>query len=132
MAYWLKLYCVALVLVLLMDLLWLGVLAKGLYQAELAPFLAKEVRWGAAALFYLLYAAGILFFAISPAVAQHSVQTAIVNGAFLGVLAYATYDLTNLATLEGWPLKIVWIDIAWGAFLSGTVAWVTFLCRRWA
>lgn len=103
------------------DLVWLGLVARGLYRRYLGHLLG-DVNWVAAIVFYLLFIVGIFIFAIMPAVSRESAGHAALMGALFGFFTYATYDLTNLATLEGWPPGIVFIDIAWGVFLTGTVA----------
>jgi uncharacterized membrane protein len=108
------------------DLFWLGVVARGFYRKELAEFLGP-VNWPAAIVFYLLYIVGILIFAIVPALRTESLMHAVIFGALFGFFAYATYDLTNLATLKNWPLTIVVVDIIWGAVLTGSVATVSYL-----
>lgn len=116
-------------LVILMDLLWLGVLAKDLYQTRLAHLLGPIV-WTPAFIFYCVYAAGVIFFAVHPALQASSLGKAAFLGGILGFLTYATYDLTNHATLKSWPLLITIVDILWGAFLTGTVASLSFLIAK--
>ena len=113
------------------DLVWLGIIAKGLYQKHLGSFLAEQVNWTAALIFYLLFIVGIFVFAIMPAVEKNSLQYALIYGALFGFFTYATYDLTNLATLKDWPVTIVIIDMAWGAFLCGSVATAGFFITRY-
>ncbi|MDZ4704558.1 MAG: DUF2177 family protein [Saprospiraceae bacterium] len=113
------------------DLVWLGVVAKGLYNKYLGNFLSDQVNWTAAIIFYLLFIVGIFIFAILPAVDKASLGKAILMGALFGFFTYATYDLTNLATLKGWPLTIVFIDIAWGSVLTGTVSAAGYTIMRW-
>ena len=113
------------------DLVWLGLVAKGLYQKYLGNFLAEQVNWTAAVIFYLLFIVGIFLFAILPAVEKNALSHAIIYGALFGFFTYATYDLTNLATLKDWPVTIVFIDVAWGAFLSGSVATAGFFITRY-
>ncbi|MCB9279051.1 MAG: DUF2177 family protein [Lewinellaceae bacterium] len=110
------------VLFFAIDLVWLGLIAKGLYQKYLGSLLSPKVNWTAAVVFYLLFIVGIFIFAILPAIERNSWQYALLYGALFGFFTYATYDLTNLATLKGWPLPVVFIDIAWGMFLTGSVA----------
>jgi len=100
------------------DTLWLGVVARGFYRAELGDLLAAEVRLGAAVLFYLVYAAGITIFAVLPAVRAESLSTALLMGGLFGFFAYATYDLTNLATLRDWSLRMSVVDMLWGTVLT--------------
>ena len=113
------------------DMLWLGLIAKGLYQKILGHLLAEQVNWTAAGIFYLLFIVGIFVFAIMPAVEKESFRYALIYGALFGFFTYATYDLTNLATLKDWPLKIVLIDIVWGAALTASVSISGFFIMRW-
>lgn len=104
------------------DLTWLGLIAKGLYAKYLGGLLSDQVNWTAAITFYLLFIVGIFLFVILPAAEKSSWQHALIYGALFGFFTYATYDLTNLATLKNWPLTIVFIDIAWGMALTGSVS----------
>ncbi|QSE96478.1 DUF2177 family protein [Fulvivirga lutea] len=113
------------------DLLWLGIIAKDLYNRLLGNFLAPNVNWTAAIIFYLLFIIGIFIFAIFPAIEKESAWKAILLGALFGFFTYATYDLTNLATLKDWPLKIVFIDIAWGIILTASVSVSGYYITRW-
>jgi len=108
------------------DIVWLGFIAKNLYRKYLGTFLSDQVNWAAAIVFYLIYIIGISIFAIYPSVNKDSVVNAILLGALFGAIAYATYDLTNLATLKSWPIRIVFIDIAWGAVLTAIVSLAGF------
>ena len=112
------------------DLLWLGVLARGLYQRFLGHLLG-DVNWGAAFIFYLLFIVGLFIFAITPALDRDSAGHAVIMGALFGFFTYATYELTNLATLDGWPLGIVFIDIAWGVVLTASVAFAGYHIMAW-
>jgi len=113
------------------DLLWLGIIAKDLYNRWLSDFLADKVNWPAAIIFYLLFIVGIFIFSILPAIEKGSVGKALVLGALFGSFTYATYDLTNLATLKDWPLKIVIIDIIWGACLTSVVSVSGYYIVKW-
>jgi len=124
-------YLLTFIVFLAVDLLWLGIIAKSLYQKYLGDFLSDKVNWTAAVIFYFIYVAGISIFAIYPAVNKGSVYHAILMGALFGIFTYATYDLTNLATLKGWPLPIVFIDILWGAVLSAIVSFSGFHIVKW-
>lgn len=121
-----KLYLVSLIVFFAIDLVWLGVIAKNLYKEQIGFLMSSDIRWGAAILFYCLYIAGLVFFAILPAFNEGNWSTALLYGAFFGLVCYATYDLTNLATLEGWPMKIVVYDLLWGSFISGLTSFITF------
>lgn len=120
----LKLFAVAFAVFIVIDLVWLVVIARKLYQKFLGYIMAKKVNWIAALIFYVIFIAGMTYFAIYNAV---SWSDALINGALLGFLAYATYDLTNLSTLEGWPIKITIIDLIWGTSLGALVSVITFL-----
>ncbi|BAX81444.1 DUF2177 family protein [Labilibaculum antarcticum] len=124
-------YLLTFIVFLMIDLLWLGIIAKNLYQKYLGDFLSDKVNWTAAFIFYFIYVAGISIFAVYPAVQKGSVLSAILMGALFGLFTYATYDLTNLATLKDWPLPIVFIDILWGAILSATVSLAGFHIVKW-
>ncbi len=116
---------------MVIDLLWLGVIAKNLYSKYLSSFISDTINWKAAIIFYLLFIVGIFIFCVMPAVEKKSLQHAIVMGALFGFFTYATYDLTNLATLKNWPIAIVFIDIIWGAVLTATVSASGFLIVKW-
>lgn len=128
---YLKLYLLTIPVFFAIDLLWLGVVAKNLYQKNLAHLLSPAVNWPAALVFYFVYIAGIILFAVRPALAEQSLAKAAVWGALFGFFTYATYDLTNLATLKDWPLKVVMVDIAWGTVLCTLVASASYLIGRW-
>lgn len=120
-----KLYLVSLIVFFTIDLLWLGVIAKDLYEEQIGFLMSSEVRWGPAIFFYFLYVAGLSFFVILPAFYQGNLISTLLCGGFFGLVCYATYDLTNLATLKGWPMKIVVIDLLWGTFISGITSFIT-------
>lgn len=113
------------------DMVWLGFVAKDLYRRHLNNFLSDEVNWTAAITFYLLFIVGIFIFVILPALEKNSLARALTLGALFGFFTYATYDLTNLATLKNWPLTIVFIDIAWGSFLTASVSAAGFTILKW-
>ena len=122
-----KLYAVALTAFLIIDLIWLGVVARSFYQAQMGHLMRANVNWAAAILFYLIFVAGIVVLVVWPAIEQKSLAQAIVLGAVLGLVTYAAYDLTNLATLEGFPITVAIVDLVWGAVLCSTVSAVTYL-----
>jgi uncharacterized membrane protein len=129
--YYLKLYLLTIPVFFAIDLLWLGVVAKNFYQNNLAHLLSPNVNWPAAFLFYFMYIAGIILFAVKPGLDAGSLAKAAVWGALFGFFTYATYDLTNLATLREWPIKVVVVDIAWGTILCTLVASGSYLIGRW-
>ncbi len=102
-----KLYLLTVPVFFAVDLLWLGVLARDFYRTNLGHLLSPTVNWPAAIVFYLLFIAGILYFAVLPALAEGSPGRAVLNGLLFGFFTYMTYELTNLATLPSWPLKVV-------------------------
>lgn len=122
-------YLVAAAVFLVLDLAWIGFVAQGLYERFLGDLLADEPNVAAAVLFYAIFLAGLVYFVIAPAVEQGSLRSALLRGAAFGLVAYATWDLTSLAVIEGFPVAIVPIDIAWGAVLAASVSTVT--CYVW-
>lgn len=115
-------YLATLVTFIAIDLVWLMWLARPTYVAEMGNLLKKEPQLTAAVAFYLLYAAGLVFFAVVPGIRAGSTINALFLGAALGLVAYGTYDLTNLSVVEGFNWRIAMIDLIWGTALSGAVA----------
>lgn len=120
-------YAAGAVTFLVLDLIWLGVVAKDLYQREIGALLLERPLYGPAAVFYLAYLAGILVFAVSPALNAGSWVTAAIYGALFGLMCYGTYDMTNLATLKNWSSTIAVVDMAWGTFLTASAAVTAYL-----
>lgn len=114
-----------------LDMLWLGLIAKNFYNDQLGALLSGRINWAAAAVFYLIYTFGIIYFAVLPGIAKNSLTEVTVRAALLGFVAYATYDLTNLATIRNWPIKLVLVDIAWGAALTAITAATSYLIAHW-
>lgn len=112
------------------DMIWLGLVAKNFYRRHLGFLLADTVNWPAAILFYLLFIAGLLVFAVRPTLLSGSALQSLALGAFLGLLCYATYDLTNLATVRNWPLIVTVVDLIWGSLLGASVSWLGWLFGR--
>lgn len=117
-------YLVALVAFLALDAVWLTLMGPRLYAPALGPLLAPRVDWLAAVLFYLLYLVGLLVFAVAPALQAGRAGVAVGRGALFGLVAYATYDLTNQATMRGWPWAVTLADLAWGGLVSATACGV--------
>jgi uncharacterized membrane protein len=115
-------YTATLIAFIAIDMVWLVWLARSLYVQEMGSLLRAQPNLTAAIAFYLIYAAGLVFFAVWPGVTAGSIMTAALYGAIFGFVAYATYDMTGLAVIEGFGLRIAIIDMVWGAVLSGTVA----------
>lgn len=129
---WLLAYGGTLASMLALDALWIGLYMAPAYKSALGDLMLDQPRIASAVAFYLLYAAGIAFLAVAPGLLALSWQTAAVHGAVLGLIAYATYDLTNYSILKVWPLGLTLADIAWGALLSclaATAGW--FAANRW-
>lgn len=122
-----KLYALALPIFFAIDLLWLGVVAKSFYAQQLGHLMRSPINWGAAVLFYLLFIVGLVVFVITPAMEKNSLLHAVALGAFFGFITYATYDLTNLATLKDWPLWVTIVDLIWGTVLASIVSTTTYL-----
>lgn len=123
----LKLYLIALPVFFSIDMLWLGLIAKNLYAKQIGFLMKSNINWTAAIIFYLLFIVGLVLFVIAPAVEKNSWLHALLFGALFGFITYATYDLTNLATLKDWPLLITIVDLAWGATLGAIVSVATYL-----
>jgi len=126
----LLLYLITLAVFFVVDMIWLGVVAKSFYRRHLGALMSPRVNWTAAALFYLLFIVGLVVFAVRPALAGGKPLSALFLGALLGLISYATYDLTNLATLKDWPLIVTVVDLAWGTVLGGAVSYVSALLGR--
>ncbi|MBS0426799.1 MAG: DUF2177 family protein [Proteobacteria bacterium] len=110
------------VVMIVIDLLWLGVIAKGIYQQGMGALMAPQPRLGAAAAFYLLYPVGLVVFAVLPGADAGSVWRAALTGALFGLFCYGTYDLTNMAVVRNWPVGLSLLDMAWGTLVSGVSA----------
>lgn len=131
MIYYIKLYAVALVVFLAIDMVWLGVIARGMYQKHLGYLMAPEINWWAAFAFYALFILGLLVFVIVPGLEEKSLFAVVWRAALFGLVTYATYDLTNQATVKNWPMLVTIIDLIWGAFLSMIVSMVSYSVGVW-
>lgn len=125
-----KLYVIAIPIFFLIDMAWLGLIAKKFYQEQIGTLLKTDVNWVAAIVFYFLFLAGLVFFAIEPAMQKNAWSEALFRGALFGLVTYATYDLTNLAVAKDWPLLVTIVDMAWGTALAATVATVTYVIAQ--
>ena len=124
------LYCISLAVFFIIDMVWLGLVAKGFYRRHLGELMTSKVNWAAAILFYFLFIVGLVTFVIRPAVQTGMPLQALLYGALFGLICYATYDLTNLATLKDWPLVVTIVDLIWGTVLGGTVSFIAALLGR--
>jgi uncharacterized membrane protein len=125
-------YVAAALVMLALDMLWLGVIAKGTYQQGIGHLMADKPNIPVAAIFYALYAAGVVIFVLVPQADGATWRTTLLMGALLGFFAYATYDLSNLATLRDWPVSLTLIDLVWGSFLTAAVAGAGKAAMDWA
>jgi uncharacterized membrane protein len=131
MAYNLKLYFATLVAFFAIDMVWLGFVARTFYRKHLGFLMAPKPNWLAAIIFYLLFIVGILVFVVVPGLDDDSLKTTLLRAALFGLITYATYDLTNLATLKDWPVLVTVVDLTWGVVLSVAVSCVGFLVGKW-
>jgi uncharacterized membrane protein len=122
-----KLFLIALPVFFVIDMAWLVLIAKNFYQKQIGFLMRPDINWFAAIIFYLLFIAGLVTFVISPAVEKHSWLHALLFGAFFGLVTYATYDLTNLATTKDWPLLVTIVDLIWGTVLAASISVITYL-----
>jgi len=121
-----KLYLIALPVFLAIDMIWLGLVAKNFYSKHLGFLMRPDVNWLAAIIFYLIFIIGLVIFVITPAIDKGLWTRALIFGALFGLITYATYDLTNLATLKNWPLIVTIVDLIWGMALSASVSVITY------
>ena len=129
--FYLKLYLCTLVGFLAIDAVWLAVVARGFYRRQLGFLLSDQPNWWAAVVFYLLFVVGLLVFAVVPGLQAGSLRKVLLLGAFFGLVTYATYDLTNLATVKNWPWIVTLVDMAWGAVLAAAVSAIGYAAGRW-
>jgi uncharacterized membrane protein len=128
--YYLKLYLISLFTFLIIDFLWLGLLARRFYGKYLGFLLSNKPIWIAAIIFYLLFVAGVLIFVVLPSLHTGSTKKVLLLGALFGLVTYGTYDLTNLALVKDWPWIVTVVDMCWGTFLSVIVSYVGFLTGK--
>jgi uncharacterized membrane protein len=123
-------YLTTAVVFLVVDAIWLGLVANRFYASQLGEMMRSPPDFRIAAGFYAVYVIGIVIFAVAPALEADAWRTALVKGALFGFFAYATYDLTNLATLEGWPLRLSVVDLVWGTGLTAGSALAGFVLTK--
>jgi uncharacterized membrane protein len=121
-----RLFLIALPVFFAIDMVWLAVVAKNFYRKQLGFLMKPDINWIAAILFYLLFIAGLIIFVITPALVRQSWVHALLFGALFGLVTYATYDLTNLATVKDWPLLVTVVDLIWGSVLAAAVSVITY------
>lgn len=123
----LPLYFLTLPIFFAIDMIWLTVVAKNFYAKYLGYLMAQQVNMAAAVIFYILFIAGLVVFVITPALQSHSWVKALTLGAFFGLISYATYDLSNLATIKDWPMIVTIVDLIWGTVLAAVVSVLSYL-----
>lgn len=121
-----KLYFIVLPVFLVIDMIWLGLIAKNFYAKQIGFLMKSNINWLAAIIFYLLFIVGLVLFVIMPAMQKNSWLQALLFGALFGLITYATYDLTNLATIKDWPVLVTIIDLIWGTTVAGAVSVISF------
>jgi len=131
LTYYVKLYLCTLLAFFAIDMIWLGLVARDFYQKHLGFLLRPDPNWTAAIMFYLLFIAGLLIFVIVPSLQSESIKKVLILGALFGLITYATYDLTNLATVKDWPLIVTVVDLVWGGVLATSVSYLGFLAGKW-
>lgn len=131
MGYYLQLYAITLIGFLAIDMVWLAVVARQFYRDRLGFLLAEQPNWYAAISFYLLFIAGLLVFVVVPALQADSWRKLLTLAALFGLITYATYDLTNHATVRNWPWVVTLVDLTWGVVLSTAVSSLAFQAGRW-
>lgn len=126
-----KLYLISFISLIGLDSIWLTKVSPKLYKEQIGHLMADKPNLPAAGLFYAIYILGLVIFIVQPAVSKESVMYAATRGALFGLVAYATFDLTSLAVLKDWPVKITIIDLIWGSVLTaGVCALATFVALR--
>ncbi len=120
-------FLVAGIIMAVIDVIWLGAMYARIYKPAIGKLMLASPNLIAAGAFYVMYVAALIYLIISPAIVKGDFKQLLINGAVFGAICYATYDLTNLATIKGFSLKIAVIDIIWGAVLTATVSGLTYL-----
>lgn len=123
---WLLYYGITLAVFMVIDLIWLGFIAKDLYSKYLGYLMADNVNWLAAVIFYLIFIGGVCYFVLYPSLMDQNITNLVIRAALFGFMTYATYDLTNLATIKDWPINITIIDLIWGTTLSTSVSVISY------
>jgi uncharacterized membrane protein len=130
-AYYSKLYAITLIGFLAIDMIWLGLIARGFYREHLGYLMSEKPNWMAAIVFYLLFILGLLIFVVVPSLQADSWGKLLFLAAMFGLITYATYDLTNMATVRNWPWIVTVVDVTWGIVLSTSVSCISFLAAKW-
>lgn len=128
---YIKMYIIAFIIFLAIDAIWLGLVAPKFYKAQIGHLMSEKPNLIAALVFYLLFIVGVVYFVVNPAIEAQSITKVLVAGALFGFMTYATYDLTNLATLKDWPITVTIVDLVWGTSLSTLIGLFTYLVYNW-
>lgn len=126
-----KMYVIAFIVFIIIDALWLSLIANSFYKKHLGFIMATKPNYTAAIIFYLVFIVGVVYFVVMPGVESGSIGKVILSGALFGLIGYATYDLTNLATLKDWPIIVTIVDLIWGTTLSTVIGVVTYYVYNW-
>lgn len=124
---YLKMYIIAFIIFLAIDAIWLGLVAPKFYKSQIGHLMSDKPNLIAALVFYLLFIVGVVYFVVNPAIEAQSITKVLIAGAMFGFMTYATYDLTNLATLKDWPITVTIVDLIWGTSLSTLIGLFTYL-----
>lgn len=122
-----QMYVIALIIFAAIDAVWLGLISPKFYKAQIGHLMTDKPNFIAAIIFYIVFIVGMVYFVVNPAIEAKSISKVVISGALFGLIAYATYDLTNLATLKDWPLKVTIVDLVWGTSLSTLIGLFTYL-----
>ncbi len=131
MSYYIKLYFATLVVFFAVDMIWLGLVARDFYKKHLGFIMSPEINWYAALIFYLIFIAGVLVFVVIPGIRTDGLTLMLIKAAFFGLITYATYDLTNMATLKNWPAIVTIVDMIWGMVLTTLVSLGGYAAGKW-
>ncbi|MDJ0612507.1 MAG: DUF2177 family protein [Rhizobiaceae bacterium] len=121
-----KPYLAGLIAFLIIDFIWLKYVALGFYKSHIGHLMTDKPNLAIAGLFYLFYVVGVVILAVYPALEKQSWTVALLYGGLLGLVAYGTYDITNLATLKNWPPIVTIVDMIWGTVLTASVATISY------
>ncbi len=124
-------YLITFLTFIFIDGVWLGFVARNFYAKHLGYLMTDNINWYAAIIFYMIFVLGLLVFVVYPAFSHQNIYKILLYGAFFGLVTYATYDLTNLATIKNWPLVVTIIDMIWGSLLSLLVSVISYLLIRY-
>ena len=127
----LKMYLIAFVVFLIVDAIWLTFVANNFYKKHLGFIMSDTPNFVAAIIFYLIFIVGLVYFVIMPGIDAQSIGKILLGGFLFGFITYATYDLTNLATLKDWPIIVTVVDLAWGSILSTVISLATYFIYTW-